>query len=457
MKERLRQIPKLDRLLQREDVAALAERWGAAYAATACRTALDAARRRVLADDASAVSTLVDEELAAALSDARLRPLQRVVNATGVLHHTNLGRVPFGRDLLQEVLSELSGACCLEIDLASGKRGVRGDFVRETAARLCGAEDALVVNNNAAAVLLVLSALADGREVLVSRGELIQIGGGFRIPDVIRQGGARLREVGTTNVTDLEDFRRALDEDVGAILKVHLSNFHVGGFSGRPGTKELAELKSENVVLIEDLGSGCLVERLGEWQSPDPTPRQALRNGADLVCFSGDKLLGGCQAGIVAGRKDLVARLAVHPLLRAIRPDKFTYAMLQAVLRRYELGLSHTLSPWRQAMKGRKAVAARARAFRRRLGLDADRHPVRNTVGRFGAGSLPAETIESAALRIADRNADRAAEFFRRADPPCMGYVSDGGFWLDFLTVEKEDEPLLERAARSFLREEEPS
>jgi L-seryl-tRNA(Ser) seleniumtransferase len=438
--ERLRQIPKFDRIIEREPWVELAGCHGMPYVKSRCHRALEAAKKRIREGDPAEVDAVVDQELEREYLKARLEPLQHVVNATGVVLHTNLGRAPFGRDIADALRAQLTGSVNLEIDLLTGKRGIRGPFVRETLARICRAEDALVVNNNAAAVLLTVSVMAAQREVIVSRGELIQIGGGFRIPDVIQQGGARLREVGTSNITTLDDYRRAMGPETGALLKVHLSNFNVDGFADRPSVRELASLKSDAVPLIEDLGSGSLLTHFGKRSSPDPTPAQSLADGADLVCFSGDKLLGGVQAGLIVGRRELVDRLASFPLMRAIRPDKLVYAILQVVLAGYERGEPERWAPWRQLQQGRSDIVGRIESFRERYGIDKNRHKIVETLGSFGAGSLPGETIESAALVVAERKVDSMAESFRRHAPPVLGIVHDGRFLLDFLTITEEEE-----------------
>ena len=448
----LQRLPKIDKLLELEEIREIGSRLGRFFARDVCREAVERAKERILGGDEADVSVIVEAELAKAVENARLKPFQPVVNATGIVMHTNLGRAPYGRELLEEAFEMLRGGTALEIDLVTGRRGVRGDFVREMAARLCGAEDALIVNNNAAALLLALSCLASGREVLVSRGELIQIGGGFRIPDIIRQGGAKLREVGTTNITTLSDYENAMSEETGALLKVHLSNFHLDGFVERPATGELAALKREDLPLIEDLGSGCLIEEIGGRRVSDPTPGRVLSSGADLVCMSGDKLIGGPQAGIIAGKACLIEKLARFPLMRAIRPGKFTYAMLQIALRRYALGESESMAPWRFLKITRESLRERAENFRLKLGLDPREHPVIDSTGEFGAGSLPGELLESVALVVASQKANAAAEAFRRSDPPVIGIIRDGRFLLDFLCIDPDEEPALLNVARSFLK-----
>ena len=451
--ERLRRLPKMDQMLERPEWRVLAERFGRPWALDGCRKALERTRLRVRNEPDEEIEKALSEESRKAARRLRLAALQRVVNATGVLLHTNLGRAPLGREVLMRVYATLSGTTNVELDLYSGERGERGAFVRAMLARLAGAEAALVVNNNAAAVLLTLSALAEGREVLVSRGELVQIGGGFRIPDVIQQGGARLREVGTTNVTSIEDYRYAVSDETGAILKVHLSNFWVEGFTGRPSTHDLSHLKRDDLPLVEDLGSGSLLTRFGGRDIPERTPAQVLADGADLVTFSGDKLLGACQAGIIAGRKEHIRLLARHPLMRAIRPDKLTYAVLQEVLIAYEQEMYERVAPWRSLGDDRAAIEARIARFRERHRVSAERCPTVPTTGRYGAGSLPSEEIESAALRITTQAPEDAAEAFRRGDVPVLGRVHDGAFILDFLTIQKEEESLLGEKVKAFLRE----
>jgi L-seryl-tRNA(Ser) seleniumtransferase len=452
MQNLLRQIPKIDNLIALPPLQELAEQHGRPYAVQTARLIAEQAKLaiRESTDSQIDVGQIIERLVEKVCTEARLLPLQRVINGTGVILHTNLGRAPLSRELLDEVAEIVSGYCCLEIDLASGKRGVRGNFVRQALARLCAAEDALVVNNNAAAILLTLSEFAVGREVIVSRGELIQIGGGFRIPDVLTRSGANLVEVGSTNITTLEDYRRAIGENTAAIIKVHLSNFSMSGFAERPTIAELSSLKSEDILLIEDLGSGNLLANSGNFVSPDPTPARALETGADLVCFSGDKLLGGPQAGIIAGRSDLISRLAKNPLFRAFRPDKFVYAALQVVLKKYDSGHSTDLAPWGFLQQGRELITERIEKFRQTHKFNADDYPILNTEGQFGAGSVPDVEIESAALIVAEKNAEKAAVLFRTARHPVLGIVRDGKFIIDFITVRPDDEDNLALTIKEY-------
>lgn len=447
---RLAGLPQVDALAARPEWQAQVQSLGRPAVVDACRGAIERARRRLLADEALEPAAVLDEVVADALARLRLAPLQRVVNATGVVLHTNLGRAPLDRALAAEAASLAAGATNLELDLVSGERGTRGAFVRERLARLCGAEAALVVNNNAAGVLLALSALASGREVIVSRGELVQIGGGFRVPDVIVQGGARLREVGTTNITSLDDVRAALGPDTGAILKVHLSNFSMKGFVARPTLAELATLKRPDVPLVADLGSGCLLAPPPG--DPDETsPARALADGADLVCFSGDKLLGGPQAGVVAGEAEVVKRLAAHPLLRAIRPDKLVLAVLQAVVARYERREGDVLAPWRYVASSRTSLREAAARILAAAGPGAGQVRVVDSEGEYGSGSLPGVAVPSVALELTRERPDEAACALRHGAPPIVGVVRGGAFLLDLLTLAPDDEPYVAAALARFL------
>ncbi|HLB20369.1 MAG TPA: L-seryl-tRNA(Sec) selenium transferase, partial [Gaiellaceae bacterium] len=310
---RLRDLPSVDELARQSDDPLAVE---------AARKVVARAREQIrLGADPGDLSVLFHDEL----SSVRAPHLRRVINATGVIVHTNLGRAPLAEVALDRVCEIARGYSNLEYDLVAGRRGSRQDHVTDILRRLTGAEAALVVNNNAAAVMLALAALAEGREVLVSRGELIEIGDGFRIPDVLERSGARLREVGTTNRTRAADYENAIGPETAVLLRVHQSNFRVVGFTAQASLRELADIADRHdLPLVDDLGSGALVD-VGD----EPTARASLAAGADLVCFSGDKLLGGPQAGIVAGRADLVEQLRRHPLHRALRIDKLSLAALE--------------------------------------------------------------------------------------------------------------------------------
>jgi len=396
----------------------LAREAGDPLAVEAARAVIARARAEIAAGgDPGDLEARFREELAA----ARTPSLRRVLNATGVVVHTNLGRAPLAQEALARVAEAARGYSNLEYDLAEGVRGSRQDHLGAILRRLTGGEAALVVNNNAGAVLLALAALAEGREVVVSRGELIEIGDGFRIPEVLARSGARLVEVGTTNRTRAADYEQAIGEQTALLLRVHQSNFRVVGFSERPRLEEVAAVaRRHGIPLVDDLGSGALLDMPGE-----PTAREALAGGADLVCFSGDKLLGGPQAGIVVGRAELVERLRRHPLQRALRVDKLSLAALEGTLLLY-LDAPERIPVLR--MLARDADAVRARAERLAAATGGE---VEATLGRVGGGALPLAELPSFACALEESLAGP----LRAGDPPVVGIVRDGRLLLDCLTL----------------------
>ncbi len=417
---KLRDLPSVDELLRDERLAAEPHE----LAVTAARAVLDRARDEI---QVGAIPEPLVEAVLAELAGARAPSLRRVLNATGVLVHTNLGRAPLAAAALARVVEVGGGYSNLEYDLARGERGSRQDHLAALLRRLTGAEAALVVNNNAAAVLLALAALAEGREVIVSRGELIEIGDGFRIPDVLARSGARLVEVGTTNRTRSADYERAIGPDTAVLLRVHQSNFRIVGFAERPQLVELAEVaRRHELPLVDDLGSGALV-KVGD----EPTPADSLRAGADLVCFSGDKLLGGPQAGVVVGRADLVERLRRHPLQRALRADKLTLAALEGTL---SLALDSRardqIPVLRMLHESLETVRSRAQRLAALVGGE-----VEETVARVGGGALPLAELPSSACAVEEA----LAEPLRLGEPPVIAVVRDGRTLLDCRTLTDED------------------
>jgi L-seryl-tRNA(Ser) seleniumtransferase len=360
-------------------------------------------------------------QLQAELGAARAPHLRRVINATGVIVHTNLGRAPLAEAALDRVREIGRGYSNLEYDVAAGGRGSRQDHVAGILRRLTGAEAALVVNNNAAAVMLVLAVLAEGREVLVSRGELIEIGDGFRIPDVLERSGARLREVGTTNRTRAADYETAIGPETAVLLRVHQSNFRVVGFTAHPSLGELGDVaRRHGLPLVDDLGSGALID-IGD----EPTARASLAAGADLVCFSGDKLLGGPQAGIIVGRADLVEKLRRHPLQRALRADKLTLAALEGTLT-LAIDAPDEIPVLRMLREPPEAVRTRAAHLANLVGGD-----VEETVARAGGGSLPLTELQSFACAVEEKLAVK----LRAGNPPVIAVVRDGKTLLDCRTL----------------------
>ncbi len=409
----LRSLPSVDRVLTDPRLAGVPR----AEALAAARTALERAREEIRAgrDPGDPVALTLAE-----IATATRPSLRRVLNATGVLIHTNLGRAPLAQPALDRV-AEVGGSYSnLEYDLEQGVRGSRQDHLAALLGRITGAEATLVVNNNAAAVMLALAALAEGRDVLVSRGELIEIGDGFRIPEVLARSGARLVEVGATNRTRIADYERALAPETALILRVHQSNFRVVGFTEQPALSQLADLAhSAGLPLVDDLGSGALFP-IGD----EPTSAESLAAGADIVCFSGDKLLGGPQAGILAGRAELIERMRRHPLQRALRADKLTLAALEGTL-------AIALDPDRAraeipvlAMLAEPVEAVRARAERLAATVGGE---VEDTVARVGGGALPLAELPSYACAVEEKLFDR----LRLGEPPVVGIVRDGRLLLD--------------------------
>jgi L-seryl-tRNA(Ser) seleniumtransferase len=418
----LRDLPSVDELAGHESLRDLPR----PLAVEAARSALARAREEIQAGhDPGDLGERAVGELAAATQPL----LRRVLNATGVIVHTNLGRAPLAEAALARV-AEVGGSYSnLEYDLNAGARGSRQDHVAGLLRRVTGAEAVLVVNNNAAAVLLALAALAEGREVIVSRGELIEIGDGFRIPEVLTRSGARLVEVGTTNRTRAADYERAIGPDTALLLRVHQSNFRVVGFTERPTTAALADVSQRGgILLVDDLGSGALDASNSLLLAEEPSPRSALSDGADLVCFSGDKLLGGPQAGIIVGRADLVERLRRHPLQRALRADKLTLAALEGTLALHldPIAARRELPVTRMLDEPDEAIRARAEGLAAAVGGE-----VEETVARVGGGALPLTELRSFACAVEEE----LAVPLRGADPPVIAIVRDGRTLLDCRTL----------------------
>jgi L-seryl-tRNA(Ser) seleniumtransferase len=419
---RLRDLPSVDELTRGiEDPLAV----------DTARTLLARAREQIRegADPGD-----LGELLRAELASAREPSLRRVINATGVIAHTNLGRAPLAEAAIERVRDVARGYSNLEYDVTAGGRGSRQAHVTGILRRLTGAEAALVVNNNAAAVLLALAALAEGREVLVSRGELIEIGDGFRIPDVLARSGARLHEVGTTNRTRAADYEGAIGPETALLLRVHQSNFRVVGFTEQPRVEELAEVaRRHGLPLVDDLGSGALVD-VGD----EPTARASLAAGADLVCFSGDKLLGGPQAGIVVGRAELVERLRRHPLQRALRADKLTLAALEGTLT-LALDSPDEIPVLRMLREPVETVRARAERL-----AELVQGEVEETVARAGGGALPLAELPSFACAVEEELAAK----LRAVRPPVIAVVRDGRTLLDCRTLTDDEVKEVAEAVR---------
>ena len=454
MTQAYRDLPSVERLLQTPEIQALTESLPRAVVTDLVRQQVDDARAAIGAGGgAPSREALTAAVVESAQSFSRLRP-QGVINATGVVIHTNLGRAPLSAAALAAVRRVAEGYSDLEYDLAAGERGSRRVHAEALLTQLTGAEAALVVNNNASAVLLALSTLAAGREVIVSRGEAVEIGGGFRVPDVLAQSGARLVEVGTTNRTYAVDFERAITEDTAALLSVHASNFKVVGFTSTPSVADLAEVAHRrNVLLLHDLGSGCLLDTAAFGMAHEPMPQESVAAGADLALFSGDKLLGGPQCGVAVGRAAVIERMAGHPLARAFRIDKLSLAALTATLMHYVRGEAVDNVPvWAMIATTEEELRERVIGWAHSLGHRGTPTPGESTVG---GGSLPGETLPTCLLALdaegIEGGVDELARRLRAAETPVIARVQDGRVLLDPRTVSLDDDPALLRAVGAAL------
>ena len=458
---RFRVIPSIEVLLQRPRLRAAIARHGADAVTSAARDAADGLREQIRSGGeppASAEAAVERLELQT-LTDlhTRLRPsLRPVINATGVIVHTNLGRAPLAREAIARMDEIAAGYSNLEYDMDAGRRGHRHVHAERLLRFLTGADAALVVNNNAAAMLVILAALAAGREVVVSRGELVEIGGGFRVPEVLAQSGASIREVGTTNRTRVNDYAAAISDRTALLLRVHRSNFRIEGFTERPPLAELAALAHRyGLPLVEDLGSGWIGGSLAAPSAigDEPSVSSSLSEGADLVAFSGDKLLGGPQAGIVVGSLELIGRLRVHPLMRAVRADKLVYAALEATLALWMTPSGRQRIPVSRMIDLRlDEIDRRAEAVQRSLsGIGGLRARVIDGISTIGGGSAPGSKLPTRLLAVAvdDLSAAALEARLRQLDPPIVARVQDDEVVIDLRTVDEADDPLVAAGIRA--------
>ena len=452
---KFRAIPAVNDVLCQPEVASLVEKYSHDAMVELVREVLSDARSKIKTGSEPPSTVDVAHSVCALADSAWRRWPRRAINATGVILHTNLGRAPLSRESMEAVEEAGSGYSDLEFDLAVGKRGSRQARVSQLVCWATGAEAALVVNNNASAVMLGLAAVAAGKEVIVSRGEAVEIGGGFRIPDVLRQSGAFLVEVGTTNRTYVEDFKGAFIENTGAILAVHASNFRVIGFTHAPSIEELVATGDElGVPVLHDLGSGCLLDTGPYGLAAEPRPQESLAAGVALGFFSGDKLLGGPQAGIIVGKREYVEMTARHPLARAVRIDKLSMAALSATMLHYVHGQATEKIPvWRMISAPLDDLASRAQAWRDDAWEWASVVESRSAIG---GGSLPGETLESVALRIdcaaLGSSPDDVLAQLRSGQDPIIGRIEEGQVLLDPRTVLPEEDEAVSRAVRSLAR-----
>ena len=459
-----RKLPAVDALLRVPAIAELGARYGRDNVAATARSLLDEARTAIGAGALAPDAGVWPERIRKALEETTQPSLLPVINATGVIIHTNLGRAPLSANARAAIDAVSHSYSNLEYKLDAGVRGSRHDHARARLCRLTGAEDALIVNNNAGAVFLTLAGLCRNSEVIVSRGQLVEIGGGFRIPDVLRQSGATLVEVGTTNRTHLRDYEEALSDRTGAIMRIHSSNFRQIGFVTEPTLDALVGAARSaisgsggQVLMIDDLGSGTLLNTAEFGLSPEPMVQSSLAAGVDIVTFSGDKLLGGPQAGIVLGRAEPIARLRRHPLARALRVDKMTLAALDATLLSYEQGRALKEIPvWRMISATGEEMRRRAEAWLDRLAEKREAHAVVSVISgesAVGGGSLPGETLPTQLLAVRVADVDRVAAALRNASTPVVCRIQQDQLLFDPRTVLPEQDEALLSTLASVLRE----
>ncbi len=446
----LRQIPAVNEMLNRTALKELEARVGRRLVVECTRRVVQRLREGIVAGSLSSVSLVaLEQEIVSEAETAAHYSLRPVINASGVILHTNLGRAPLAREAVEHLAEVATRYSNLEYDLEAGERGKRDVHTERLLCQILGAEKALLVNNNAAAVLLALNTLAEGTEVIVSRGELIEIGGSFRIPEVCAKSGAILREVGTTNRTRIDDYAAAINERTCLLLRVHPSNFRIVGFTARPSLAEFVELaQKHSLISMEDLGSGCLIDLSTKSIRDEPTPSASLKAGVDVVTFSGDKLLGGPQAGILAGKRELLERIRKNPLFRALRVDKLIIAALEATISLYLHGKTDDVPALRMINLSVEAIRRRATGLAEKISAH-PRFSVRVGDGEsvIGGGSTPAQSLPTALLVVthSSHSAQELEQLLRRNSPPVIARVEEDALLLDLRTVfEDQDEELFE-------------
>jgi len=460
----LRSLPSVSALLEQEEVRDWLSGLPRSTVVAALQTALTEARQTIL--DGKSNGGLDVHDLLRRCEEEIVRrstpSLRRVINATGVVLHTGLGRAPLCDSAIEAIVEAASGYCNLEFDLSSGQRGQRRDHIANVLTTITGAEAATVVNNNAAATVLILGTFAAGREAIVSRGQLIEIGGSFRLPDIMRASGATLREVGTTNRTRLSDYEKAIGENTAMLLRVHTSNYRVVGFTAEVGIDELVGLaRKRNLIAVDDLGSGVLFDPKEVGLPDEPNVKASLAAGADLVCFSGDKLLGGPQCGIILGKKSLIAQIESNPLMRAFRVDKMTLLALEATLRHYHDTEDALVSvPTLSMLKATPdELANRARSLQEQLqeALPGEHFYVCSDVGFAGGGSMPGQELPTVVVqwRPAGESVDAVMAALRQAETPVVARVRDETICFDLRTIRPVDiEPLVSSVGATMWQDE---
>jgi L-seryl-tRNA(Ser) seleniumtransferase len=463
----LRNLPSVDEMLRSAMGQMTVSEAGEHHAAELCREVINKIRLEISrptdqAHSKDSLLSLSENRLQNMWQRERLGTMRRVINATGVVIHTNLGRAPLSENARRKII-EAAGYCTLEYDLETGKRGRRGRRAEILLAELTGAEDVLLVNNCAAAAFFVLTVFASGGEVVISRGELVEIGGDFRVPDVLSQSGSVLREVGTTNRTKLADYEQAINDKTRLLLRVHPSNYRIVGFTATPSVAELRALTDKHGLLFyEDIGSGAFIDLSDYGLADEPTVQKSIADGVDIVTFSGDKLLGGPQAGIIAGKRELIEQLRKQPLYRALRVDKLAHAALEATLEVYRgRGAANEIPVLRMLSVSKEEIAKRVENFVARLSGKIDENgnlkfEISDGVSVVGGGAAPTAKLETKLLAVSHKNtnAQRLEQMFRNAEPPVITRIVDDRVMIDLRTVSNiEEEELFEIAGHLGMQE----
>ncbi|MCK4428213.1 MAG: L-seryl-tRNA(Sec) selenium transferase [candidate division Zixibacteria bacterium] len=465
IKEKLRQLPSVEKILESEKLKDKIEKYSHPLVTEAARETLLSIREQIKENPHPAYGGIdqIIEKVSQTVDEKTSDFTRPVINATGVILHTNLGRAPLNEETLSHIAEISKNYNNLEFDLKAGKRSHRGLFLEKLLCQLTSAESALAVNNNAGAVLLILTALAKGKEVIVSRGELVQIGGGFRIPEILALSGAILKEVGTTNKTTLSDYENVITQNTALLLKVHQSNFRMIGFVDRPSISQLVELgEKHNLCVAEDLGSGVMLRTEDFELAHEPTALEAISAGADLVCFSGDKLLGAPQAGIILGRKKYIDLLRKHPLHRALRLDKMFIAGLESVLLSYLKGeATRKIPAWQMISTPLDVLKKRAENIKEQLKKSGISITLTESKSTVGGGSLPGETLPTIVISVPSvdtstgmnhtvHTVDQQAQLFREQSPPIIGRIEDEKFVLDLRTIFPHQDELIIKAIKNI-------
>ena len=449
----LQTLPSVEQLLQAQRAGDLIAHYGRPLTLDALRSILDEVRARLKLDPQAAApeNGLIFSQAESRLSAWTMPTLQPVINATGVILHTNLGRAPLSKATIEAMTQVSLGYSNLEFDLETGKRGSRLNHAEDVLKKLLGVEAAVVVNNNASAVLLILSALASKKRVIIARSQLVEIGGGFRMPDVMKQSGAKLVEVGTTNKIRLSDYREALEESSGLVMHAHRSNFKLVGFTEEPALKEIVEVAHQaGTIVLDDLGSGALLDTAKYGLAHEPTVQESLAAGVDVICFSGDKLLGGPQAGIIIGKANLIAKIKKHPLARAMRADKTCLAGITATLLHYLKDEAEREIPiWKMISMPLDEVKARAENWARELGAGS----VAESEATVGGGSLPGESFPSYVLSLSVKSPDKFLKKLRGQNPPIIARTENDKILFDPRTLLSEQDHLLFTILHTLLLE----